>query len=126
LFRAVRMKRIVVAENDEDILYILKLILSEAGYEEAALPDGQRIVEGVQEWPDLFILDKDMPSIDGLALCKYLRLNKQTRNIPVIMITAYHQLKEKAVAAGVDDFIEKPFAVKSLLSIVGKYIAPCH
>lgn len=116
------MKKILVAEDDKDILFILDMILNDAGYQVVPMSDGAAIVNGYNEWPDLFILDKDMPKIDGLALCKYLRLNEYTKNIPIIMISAYHKLKKKAAQAGVNDFLEKPFEIKALLETVGKYV----
>jgi DNA-binding response OmpR family regulator len=115
-------KKITIAEDDQDILFILDMILNDAGYQVEALNDGTSIVAGKKEWPDLFILDKDMPMIDGIAISKFLRLNEQTKNIPIIMISAYHKLKSKAREAGVNDFLEKPFELKDLLNIVGKYI----
>ena len=115
-------KKIIVAEDDKDILFILDLILNDAGYKVEALPEGTKIMDRKDDWPDLFILDKDMPTIDGLAICKYLRLKEQTKEIPIIMISAYHKLKEKAREAGANDFIEKPFELKTLLDTIGKYI----
>jgi DNA-binding response OmpR family regulator len=115
-------KKIVVAEDDQDILFILDMILNDAGYKVEPLPEGSSIVSGKRDWPDLFILDKNMPTIDGLAICKYLKLNEETKNIPIIMISAYHKLKKKAKEAGVDEFIEKPFELKDLLSTVSKYV----
>jgi DNA-binding response OmpR family regulator len=116
------MKKIIVAEDDQDILFILDMILNDAGYQVQPMSDGASIVSGQKEWPDLFILDKDMPKIDGLAICKYLRLNEHTKNTPIIMISAYHKLKKKAREAGVNDFLEKPFEIKTLLDTVGKYV----
>jgi DNA-binding response OmpR family regulator len=116
------VKKIVVAEDDQDILFILDMILNDAGYKVEPLPDGTSIVDRNSDWPDLFILDKDMPTIDGLAICKFLKLNKETRHIPIIMISAYHKLRSKAVKAGVDEFIEKPFELKDLLKTISKYI----
>jgi CheY-like chemotaxis protein len=115
-------KKILVAEDDEDILFILDMILNDAGYNVETISNGSSIVNGNKDWPDLFILDKDMPVIDGLAVCKYLKLNNETKDIPVIMISAYHKLRSKAKEAGVDEFIEKPFELKNLLQVIGKYI----
>jgi DNA-binding response OmpR family regulator len=115
-------KKIIVAEDDKDILFILDMILNDAGYDVEALPEGTGIMNRKSDWPDLFILDKDMPTIDGLAICKYLRLKEQTKNIPIIMISAYHKLRKKAREAGVDDFIEKPFELKDLLNTINKYV----
>jgi DNA-binding response OmpR family regulator len=116
------MRKIVVAEDDQDILFILDMILNDAGYKVEPLKDATSIVAGRKDWPDLFILDKDMPTIDGLAVCKYLRLNEESKDIPIIMISAYHKLRSQARHAGVNDFIEKPFQLKTLLNTVGKYI----
>jgi DNA-binding response OmpR family regulator len=115
-------KKILVAEDDKDILFILDLILKDAGYKVEPLPDGRSIVTGRNEWPDLFILDKDLPAIDGLAICKYLKLNPETKDIPIIMISAFHYLKQKALHAGVDEFIKKPFELKELLDIIDRHI----
>jgi DNA-binding response OmpR family regulator len=115
-------KKILIAEDDPDILFILDMILNDAGYKVETLAEGSSIVGNRKEWPDLFILDKEMPVIDGLAICKYLKLRKETKDIPIIMISAYHKLKKKAREAGVDDFIEKPFELKNLLRTIEKYI----
>lgn len=114
-------KKILLAEDDPDIRFILKMVLNNAGYQVEPIPAGNSIVEGKHEWPDLFILDKSLPVIDGLALCKYLKINKETRHIPIIMISSYHKLRKKAAEVGVDDFLEKPFQLKSLLEVVAKH-----
>jgi DNA-binding response OmpR family regulator len=116
------VKKIVLAEDDPDIRLILNMVLHEAGYEVEPLPAGDTIVEGKHAWPDLFILDKALPVIDGLAISKFLKVKEETKNIPIIMISCYHKLKHKAKQAGVDDFIEKPFNIKQLLSVVDKHI----
>jgi DNA-binding response OmpR family regulator len=115
-------KKILIAEDDPDILFILDMILNDAGYKVQPLTDGSSIVEGKTEVPDLFILDKEMPFIDGLALCKFLKVKEETKDVPIIMISAYHKLKQKAKAVGVDDFIEKPFEIKNLLKTISKHI----
>jgi len=114
-------KKILLAEDDPDIRFILNRFLNDAGYEVVPLPSGDTIVQGKHEWPDLFILDKSLPVIDGLSICKFLKVKKETRDIPIIMISSYHKLKSKARDAGVDDFIEKPFDLQQLLSVVRKH-----
>ena len=116
------VKKILLAEDDPDIRFILNLVLRDAGYNVEPLPNGSEIVEGKHEWPDLFILDKALPTIDGLAICKYLKIQKETRDIPIIMISSYHKLRSRAKEAGVDDFIEKPFDLKQLLKVVDKHL----
>jgi DNA-binding response OmpR family regulator len=116
------MKKIVLAEDDPDIRLILNMVLHEAGYEVEPLATGDTIVEGKLPWPDLFILDKALPVIDGLAICKFLKVKEETKNIPIIMISCYHKHKNKAKQLGVEEFIEKPFDLKQLLSVVDKHI----
>ena len=120
------MKKILVAEDDEDILYILDRVLSEAGYVGEPLSTGEPIVSKTTGWPDLFILDKDIPGVNGIAVSKFLRLRDETKHIPIIMISAYHYLKKRAEQAGVDEFIQKPFELKKLLAVVNKYVNSKH
>jgi DNA-binding response OmpR family regulator len=115
-------KKILIAEDDKDILFILDMILNDAGYAVEPLSEGTSILARQKDWPDLFILDKNMPFIDGLAICKYLKLQEATKKIPIIMISSYHKLKRRAREAGVDDFLEKPFELKDLLHTIGKYV----
>jgi DNA-binding response OmpR family regulator len=115
-------KKILIAEDDKDILFILDMILNDAGFKVEPLNEGSSIVGRKSDWPDLFILDKHLPTIDGIALCKYLKLQETTKNIPIIMISSYHKLKRKAKEAGVDDFLEKPFDIKELLTTINKYV----
>lgn len=115
-------KKIVIAEDDPDIRLILDMLLKGAGYSVEAFSQASSIVDGQHNKADLFILDKDLPVIDGLAVCKYLRLKKDTKHVPIIMISAHHYLKGKAAEVGVNEFIEKPFGVRSLLSTVEKHI----
>ena len=115
-------KKIVIAEDDADIRFILNLVLQEAGYHVQQVPTGESIVEGKHGVPDLFILDKSLPVIDGLAICKYLRVKEETKDVPIIMISSYHKLKGRARELGVDEFIEKPFDLKQLLTVVDKHM----
>jgi CheY-like chemotaxis protein len=116
------MKKILVAEDDEDILYILDRVLTDAGYAVESLSTGEPIVSKTTGWPDLFILDKDIPVVNGIAVSKFLRSRKETKHIPIIMISAFHYLKEKAEDAGVNEFIQKPFELKKLLAVVHHYV----
>lgn len=100
-----------------DLRVLLQDVLREAGYHVQCLPDGSAIVKNEFELPDLFILDKEMNFIDGIAISKYLRLNKRTKQIPILMITGYAELESKAMNAGVDYFMPKPINVHQLLEV---------
>jgi DNA-binding response OmpR family regulator len=70
---------------------------------------------------DLFILDNKMPDIDGVDVCRHLKTQAATRDVPVIMISAARSSLSHARAAGADDFLEKPFQMHELLTLVAKH-----
>src|SRR5688500_15716124 len=111
-------KRITLVEDDVDAAMMLTKLLSNAGYSVNSLHEGTSLVERDFLLPDLFILDNFMPTIHGVALCKYLKLRASTRSIPVIIISANQQLKNKAHDAGAASFLGKPFHTKELLALV--------
>lgn len=110
----------MIVENDLDTLFILEKVLGDAGYQVEKCREGSAIVEGKQQLPDLYILDKSLPLIDGLAISKYLKIKEATRSIPIIMISAV-PVKSQATEAGVDKFIKKPFDLVNLLSTVKRF-----
>ncbi len=114
-------KRIIVAEDDQDLLLMLTTLLNNKGYEVLGFPNGVSIVEGHCQWPDLFILDKEMEYIDGVAITKYLRTQEMGKHIPVVMLSGGGNRKS-ATAAGVDFFMEKPFNVNELIATIDNYL----
>lgn len=116
------MAKILLVEDDEDLRFILHRMLDNAGYSVASLNEGSSILNGDIEWPDLFILDQQIPTIDGLALSKYLHINSETKDIPIIMISAYPELRNKAKRIGVSGYLQKPFESKELLYLIERHI----
>jgi CheY-like chemotaxis protein len=116
-------QRILVVENDQDTLFLLERALSEAGYVVETCNAGSGLVEFRHTVPDLFILDRELPTIDGIAVTKFLRLQEDTKTTPIFMISGY-EVKNKAKRAGIDEFISKPFQLNYLLQLVEKYICP--
>jgi DNA-binding response OmpR family regulator len=114
--------RITIVEDDPDILFTLQMMLANAGYEIEALSTGRSIMDGSFNCPDLFILDKRMPDMDGLVICKHLRASAATSAVPIIVISASPKFGPQAIRAGANDFLEKPFQLKSLLLMVDKYL----
>jgi len=84
--------------------------------------DGKIIFENSYTYPDLYLLDKQLSGSDGLAVCNYLKTNEQTKEIPVVMMSAYPNVEELALNAGADGFIEKPFAVQSFLKAIQMHL----
>jgi two-component system, cell cycle response regulator len=119
--------KILVADDIKQNVKLLKVILTASEYDVIEAYDGEETLEKVQtENPDLILLDIMMPKLSGFEVCKKLRANDRTKNIPVIMITALHEMDDriKGIEAGADDFISKPFnkvellaRIKSLLSM---------
>lgn len=122
--RIARMsKKITLVEDDVDAALMLTRILSDAGYSVDSLNEGTSIVEQKFSPPDMFILDNFMPTIHGVALCKYLKLQSNTKSIPVIIISANQQLQNKAREAGATIFLGKPFHTEQLLKLVEEIFA---
>lgn len=115
------MKKVIFVDDDESILDIAKLIFSKAGYEVNLFSDGMPLVQGNFELPDIFILDKWLPEWDGLELCRMLKAEERTKDIPVIMLSAHTDIKKLAGSAGADGAIEKPFDIRRLLDMVEKF-----
>ena len=114
-------KKIYVADDDPEILSALSAMLEDAGYKVRASPCGKPVFEGTYSSVDLFILDCQMPDIDGIELCRYLRAQSATRGTPVILISAKPRSGSEALDAGANDYIEKPFHMPYLLYVVSKY-----
>jgi DNA-binding response OmpR family regulator len=111
-------EKICIVEDDGGIQDILKIILEKAGYLTAIFPGGEAIMTNDYERPDVFLLDKQLPGIDGLDICKHLKSQDETREIPVIMISANPNIAHLARDAGADDFVEKPFTSAELLGTI--------
>jgi DNA-binding response OmpR family regulator len=111
-------KKILIVEDDESIQDVLGIILRRAGYEVIAHSDGKAVMKGDYETPDLFLLDKQLSGIDGLDICRYLKTKHDTKNIPVVMISANPQISTLAKLAGADAYIEKPFTMDFLLATI--------
>ena len=112
-------KRILVVEDDLDLVELLKFNLSNAGFTVMVANDGAEALKKVRaQHPDLVLLDLMLPELDGFAVCEILRRNAPTASIPIIILTAMSsQLARIAgVGAGANDYITKPFSLKHLLS----------
>ena len=111
--------KILVADDIKQNVKLLKVILTASEYDVIEAYDGEETLEKVQtENPELILLDIMMPKLSGFEVCKKLRANDRTKNIPVIMITALHEMDDriKGIEAGADDFISKPFNKVELLA----------
>ena len=120
------VKRIALIEDDADIAYTIRLNLrKEKRYQVEHYVSGLAALAALQEKPfDLVILDLNLPDIDGLALCRELRRADETRKVPIIMLTARVEERDKLLGfeIGADDYITKPFSMRELLARVNAHL----
>jgi two-component system alkaline phosphatase synthesis response regulator PhoP len=115
------MKKILIADDEPNILKVLASRLRASGYEIFTASNGmEALMKAHEQKPDLIILDIRMPAGSGLNVCESLKKVKETEKIPLIFITAFPSadVKEKAKEMGVEAFISKPFEEKDLLAKV--------
>ncbi|HEY0653496.1 MAG TPA: response regulator [Chryseosolibacter sp.] len=110
------LKRVMLIEDDLDAAFMLQQNLSRAGYDVDCLNEGNLIVERRFPLPDIFILDNGLPTINGIALCKYLKLQPDLKDIPILVISANYDIRDKAYNAGATAFLNKPFAIQEILN----------
>ncbi|MFA4993268.1 MAG: response regulator [Candidatus Omnitrophota bacterium] len=111
-------KRILLIEDEADMVYALNLQLEAANYEVLSASDGQAGLDMARkEKPDLIILDLMLPKIDGYKICRLLKFDEKYKKIPIIMFTARAQEQDKKLGreVGADAYITKPFDSKVLL-----------
>jgi len=116
-------KKIIIVEDELDIGEIMQITLVGAGYQVKVLLNGKDIEDHIKKFdPSLILMDLWMPGLDGSSLTKKLKINKETKNIPIIIVSACNALAKTAKSCGADGFLSKPFDIKNLISIVKKFI----
>lgn len=114
-------KNILIVEDDENIQQLVSYNLIKNGFLVSCAEDGKLGLALIKkENPDLVLLDVMLPEIDGISLCKTLRSDKETKDIPIIMLTAKGEEEDiiKGLESGADDYIPKPFSPKILIARV--------
>ena len=113
--------RILIVEDEDALALLLRYNLEAAGYQVETVARGDEAEVRLQEGnPDLVILDWMLPGISGIELCRQLRARPQTRQLPVIMLTARGEESERVrgLSTGADDYVIKPFSVPELMARV--------
>lgn len=114
-------RKILIIEDDEDILELIRYNLAREGYDIIAAADGDQGFEKAKsENPALILLDLMLPGMDGLEVCRLLKYNRSTGEIPIIMVTAKGEETDivTGLELGADDYVTKPFAPKVLVARV--------
>ena len=116
---------ILIVDDEEDIRELVELNLAQEGYKVLSCETGEQALEtAAYKLPDLIILDLMLPGIDGLEVCKKLKSNIKTENIPIVMLTAKGEETDivTGLELGADDYVTKPFRGKVLVARVRRIL----
>jgi len=111
-------KKILIVDDDEGIRDIFRIIFEKAGYAFEIKSSAKDLLENHFSFPDLILLDKQISGIDGLQICRHLKSQNETKDIPVIIVSATPDIGIMAKKAGANDYIEKPFMITHLLETI--------
>ncbi len=110
--------KILIVEDERDIVELLRYNLQEAGFETDYVRNGaDALHRAVEQSPDLILLDLMLPEVDGLIVCRLLKNDPRTKHIPIVMVTAKTEERDRiaGLELGVDDYITKPFSPKEVV-----------
>ncbi len=120
------MHRILIVDDEPNIVLALELLMKKEGYEVHTVADGERAVQAAKEIrPDLILLDIMMPKMDGYEVCQSLRSDALLKDVSIIMLTAKGREveREKGLALGADLYITKPFSTRQVVTTVREILA---
>ena len=115
------MRKILIVEDEKDIVKMLEYNLKKEGFKTVYANDGEEALDlARKELPELILLDLMLPAMDGLEVCKELKKERKTSGIPIIILTAKTQETDKIVGLelGADDYVTKPFSPRELIARV--------
>jgi len=114
-------KRILIVEDEQDLVRLLKYNLDKEGFRVNAISDGSLVMAEIRrEEPDLLVLDLMLPGMDGLEICRQVRRHDRYSSIPILMLTARSDEADRVVGLeiGADDYVTKPFSMRELIARV--------
>lgn len=116
-------KEILIIDDDLAILEVMKIILQEKDYRVVTISNSNLVETYIStHHPDIIIVDFWMAGLNGKKIVAQLKNNSTSKDIPIIMISANHEVKKIAQEVHANDFLAKPFDIDDLTKIVGKYI----
>ncbi len=122
-------KKILIVEDNIDLIHVLGLALELEGYEIIRATDGKQALNmAASKLPDLILLDLSLPDMDGLEVARQTRQNSKTHSIPILATTGRASFKnrEEYLQIGCNDYISKPFTPKELVAIIEKLLVTSH
>lgn len=121
------MNRVLIVDDNSDILWVVETVLKRYGFEVMALPKGEDVLPKTKSFcPQLILLDVFLSGIDGIEVCNKLKENPKTKDIPIIMFSAHTNFTDIQKFCKADDFIAKPFDVKELIKKIQFQIETSH
>ena len=120
-----KKKKILIADDEKDIVDFLQYTFENVGFEVIACKDGiQALKQAKLHHPDVILLDIMMPNLEGTSVCEHLRKQDEFKNTPIVFLTAQHneETEVNAFKIGADDFIAKPIKPKALVSRINKLL----
>src|SRR3989338_2737362 len=118
---------VLVADDEENLLLLLKDNLEERGFRVEVANNGELALEmSCKKKHDIFILDVEMPKLNGLEACKKIRSTPELKNIPILILSAYAQPEDiqKGLKAGANLYMTKPFKINELVETIHKILHP--
>ncbi|KAF0173341.1 MAG: two-component system OmpR family alkaline phosphatase synthesis response regulator PhoP [Limisphaerales bacterium] len=118
--------RVLVVDDEADITELLTYNFRDAGYEVLTAGDGMAAVSLAQRWlPEAIVLDLNLPGLDGFAVCEMLRVLPSTRDIPILMLTAFATEQSRAVGLrlGANGYLTKPFSPRDVVARVAELVS---
>ncbi len=122
---SVKMKKVLVIEDNETNLFLMRTILEKIGHHVIEARNGYDGVElAISQQPDLILMDIQLPGMDGIMATKKIRENETTEDIPIIAITSYAMVgdRERILTAGCTSYMEKPIDPESFIDEINKYL----
>jgi len=120
----IKKKIVLVADDDNDLLQLVKMQLQQAGFAVQLALNGQGIVKmAVEGHPDVILLDIAMDGISGGDICKKLKTYDNTAAIPIIMISANDNIETIASTCGANDYVRKPFNLQTIREKISQFVA---
>ena len=118
-------KKVLIVDDEPDLLEMVQISLETEGYDCLVAYDGFRALDrALKEKPDLIILDVMLPGLNGYKICRLLKFDEQYKHIPIIMLTAEAQEKDRLVGeeTGADYYMTKPFAADKLIAKIAELL----
>jgi DNA-binding response OmpR family regulator len=118
-------KKVLIVDDEKDIVETLKFILESEGLECLVAYDGEEALNLAKSTsPDLIVLDVMLPKINGYKVCRLLKFDSKYKHIPILMVTARTQEEDKIIGeeTGADEYVTKPFDIETLTHLVKSYL----